>query len=286
MKTLFIFIVLFALVGFVLWLYFKYFKVPKMNALVMVTGGVKAGKSTFAIACGIQQHKQRVFRTKIVNWFRRLFHKEELPLPRFYSNIPVNYPYVELTEDLLFRRKRFVYGSVIYCGECSLVANSMNFNKLDDNERILLFNKLIGHELRGGLIIYDTQCIGDTHFGIRRSLSQQFFVHHTNKCLFLPFIIVYTRELVYTEDNGVQNNFNEDVEESLKRTVIWKSIWNKFDAYCYSILTDDLPVEERVIDEKKDDLRCDKILSFNKYKTLYNAVFTLQQENMKGDKNG
>ena len=102
MKTLFTFIVLFALLGFVLWLYFKFFKVPKMNALVMVTGGVKAGKSTFAIASAVQQHKHRVLRTKVVNWFRRLFHKDELPLPLLYSNIPLNYPYVELTEDLSF----------------------------------------------------------------------------------------------------------------------------------------------------------------------------------------
>lgn len=251
-----------------IWLYFKFFKVPKMNALVMITGGVKAGKSTFAVASCIQLHKRKVFITKIKNFFFKLFKKLEIELPLLYSNIPLNYPYVLITDDLLLRNKRFVYGSVVYLGEMSLVANSQNFQNMELNERLLLFHKLCGHELRGGTVIVDTQCIQDVHFSVKRSISQNFFVHHTYAVPLLPFVIVYVREFTYTEDSSVVNTIGEDTEESLKRVVIWKNIWKKFDSYCYSRFTDDLPVERTVIDEKKDDLRAFDILSFNKYTTI------------------
>lgn len=255
-----------------IWLYFKFFKVPKMNALVMVTGGVKAGKSTFAVASCIQQHKSRVRITKVKNWFRKLLKKPLLELPLLYSNIPLNYPYVPLTEDLILRKKRFVYGSVIYCGEASLVSNSMNFKDIEKNERILLFNKLIGHELRGGLLIYDTQCIGDLHYGIKRSISQQFHVHHTRKLFLLPFIMVYVREMLYVDgEQSVVNNIDNDIEDSLRCVLVWKSVWKKFDAYCYSSFTDNLTIDKKTIDKKVDDLRVKgSILSFNHYHTLYN----------------
>ena len=64
--------------------------------------------------------------------------------------------YVPLTDDLLLRKKRFVYGSVIYVQEASLVADSQLIRDMDINERLMLFNKLIGHETKGGVIIYDT----------------------------------------------------------------------------------------------------------------------------------
>lgn len=236
----------------------------------MVVGGVKAGKSTFAIASAIQQHKRRVRICRIKNWFRRLIKKQELELPLLYSNIPLNYPYVALTKDLIMRRQRFVYGSVIYCGEASLVSNSMNFKDIEKNERILLFNKLIGHELRGGTILYDTQSVQDLHYGIKRSISQVFFVHHTRKMFILPFIMVYLREMVYSEDGALVNTVDSDIEDSLKCVVIWKSVWKKFDAYCYSSFTDNLSVDKKVIDVKLDDLRVKGgILSFNTYSTLY-----------------
>ena len=80
-------------------------------------------------------------------------------MPLIYSNVPLAMPYVPLTDDLLLRKKRFVYGSVIYVQEASLVADSQLIRDMDVNERLMLFNKLIGHETKGGVIIYDTQCI-------------------------------------------------------------------------------------------------------------------------------
>lgn len=197
--------------------------------------------------------------------------------PLLYANVPIaGIKYVELTEDLILRKKRFNYRSTIYCQEASLVADSQMFRDMDINERLLLFNKLIGHETRGGEIIYDTQSIVDCHYAIKRSVSSYIWIHHNTKVPF--FVAVYVREMFYTEDGTAVNVFNEDVEKTLLRIIIPKSIWKKFDAYCYSKLTDDLERENKTKfipkvrmamprDTKRNlkrRLRTDKIISVRK----------------------
>ena len=117
------------------------------------------------------------------------------------------------------------------------------FRDMDVNERLLQFNKLIGHETRGGGIIYDTQSIGDCHYAIKRSISSFIWIHHNIKFPF--FVVLYVREMFYSEDGIATNVFNEDVEQTLLRIIIPKSIWKKFDAYCYSKMTDDLERENK-----------------------------------------
>lgn len=261
MKVLF-----FILVGlFFGWLLLKFlslFKVPKVGSLSLVNGGVKAGKSTFAVYLAISNLKRRRRAIKVRNWFRKVFHigkQEELPL--LYSNVPLSVPYVPLTDDLLLRKKRFVYGSVIYVCEASLVADSMCIKDLDVNDRLLLFNKLIGHETCGGMIIYDTQCINDLHYSIRRCLSEYFYVHHTVK--WIPFfLLVFVKENRFAEDGSVLTAENKDVEEGLKRVIVPKSVWKKFDCYCYSALTDNLPVVDKEVNTQ--DLKARDILTFKK----------------------
>ena len=89
--------------------------------------------------------------------------------------------YVKITEDLLLRKVRPRFGSVIFIDEASLVADSQLIKDMELNETLLLFNKLIGHETKGGCVIYDTQCISDVHFSIKRSLSEYFYIHHLTK---------------------------------------------------------------------------------------------------------
>lgn len=222
--------------------YCKVRKVPKLGSLCLVTGGVKSGKSTLSVYLAIRSWKRDHFRWKVLNFLRRVF--KFIPVseePLLYSNVPLaGVPYVELTEDLLLRRKRFNYRSTIYIQEASLVADSMMFRDQDINDRLLYFNKLIGHETRGGRIIYDTQSIQDCHFAIKRSLSSYLWIHHNLKVPF--FVLIYVRELFYSEDSGSVNTFEEDVEKTLLLTIVPKSVWKKFDAYCYSKLTDELPV--------------------------------------------
>ena len=77
------------------------------------------------------------------------------------------------------------------------------------------------------------------------------------------------RELIYSAENASTNVFNEDAEDSTKNIYISKRIWKKFDSYCYSIFTDNLPVEKSVIKLNKNDcLKTDEILQIRQFKYL------------------
>lgn len=239
------------------------FKIPKIGSLCLVSGGVKTGKSTLSVAIVRSEYKKRVRQTKIKNFFNKMFKKPLIELPLIYSNVPLGMPYVPLTDDLLQRKTRFVYNSVIYLQEASLVADSQLIRDMDLNERLLLFNKLIGHETKGGVLIYDTQTISDCHYSIKRCLSNYFYIHHLVK--WIPFfLIAYVQEYRYSDDNSVIGVNNVDTEDTLKKVIIPKSTWKYFDCYCYSVLTDNLPVEKDVILNNKNtkNLKAKKILSF------------------------
>lgn len=223
--------------------FFKGRKVPKCGSLCLITGGVKTGKSTLSVHLALRQYKRRMWQWRIRNAVRFIFrfmpYREK---PILYSNVPLaGVKYSPVTEDLLLRRVRFAYRSVVYIQEASLVESSMNFKNSTINERLLMLNKLIAHETRGGCLYYDTQSIQDCHYSIKRSLSNFLWIHH---CVtWIPFFcVVYLRELFYSEDNSTINTFDSDVEDTLKRVIIPKSVWKRYDCYCYSALTDHLPV--------------------------------------------
>lgn len=242
------------------------FKKPKISCMALVTGGVKAGKSTFSCALALSKYKSQVRKVRFANFFRRIFRKELFEKPLLYSNVPLNCEYVPLTDDLLLRKQRFVYRSVIYAQEASLIADSQLIKNLDINQRLLLFNKLIGHETKGGYLIYDTQCINDNHYSVKRCISEYFYIHDTIK--WIPFILLcHVRELRYSDDGQEINVYEGDVEESMRTVLVSKRIWKMFDAYCYSVLTDHLPVASDVVEGRElSDLKARKIVSFRKYK--------------------
>lgn len=264
------FIILLAVIGLGLFIFFKiakHFKVPKIACVSLTTGGVKCGKSTFSVYLAISTYKRIHRRWKFRKFFQNLFGKPIDEEPLLYSNIPLAVPYVPITLELLQRKVRPRYGSVAYVNEASLLCDQMLFKDEELNERLTLFNKLFGHETCGGYLVYDTQCIGDVHYAVKRSLSNYFYVHHLEKRI--PFFLVAkVREERYSDDKGtVTNNYSEDVEESLKTVLIPKSVWKKFDAYCFSVLTDSLPVSADV-HEHTMDLKAREIVSFRKYKTI------------------
>lgn len=260
-KFIYILIILIAL--FILYRILKKFKVPKIGSLCLVTGGVKTGKSTLSVAIACSEHKSRVRKTKFSNFFRKLLKKPLKELPLLYSNVPLACPYVQITEDLLMRRERFVYGSVIYIQEASLVADSQLIKDKDINEQLLLFNKLIGHETKGGVLIYDTQCVADNHYSIKRCLSEYFYIHHLTK--WLPFVLIaHVQETRYSDDGTIITTENEDIENKLKKVIISKKTWKYFDCYSYSCLTDNLPVKSDIVKNnlQTKDLKARKIISF------------------------
>lgn len=242
------------------------FKKPKISCMALITGGVKAGKSTFSCALALSKYKSQVRKVRFANFFRRIFRKELFEKPLLYSNVPLKCEYVPLTDDLLLRKQRFVYRSVIYAQEASLIADSQLIKDLDINQRLLLFNKLIGHETKGGYLIYDTQSINDNHYSIKRCISEYFYIHDTIK--WIPFVLLcHVRELRYSDDGQEINVYEGDVEESMRTVLVSKRIWKMFDAYCYSVLTDHLPVASDVVEGRELlDLKARKVVSFRKYK--------------------
>lgn len=253
------------LVCILMFFIFKYFKVLKIGSLSLVSGGVKTGKTTLAVYLATREYKKVLLRWKI----RKAFGcKEEKPL--LYSNIPLKQDFVLLDKDYLLRNKRFNYKSVILISEASLFADSQLIKNQDINEQLLLFNKLIGHETKGGKLIYDTQQIQDCHYSIKRSLSSYFYIHHINK--WIPFfILAYVKEYRYSEDNSVIGTETEDIEDTLKKVFIPKSVWRKFDCYCYSILTDDLVSSPDITNGRvlhRSELKAETIPSFRDFKDL------------------
>lgn len=256
------------LIIILLFIILKYFKTLKIGSLSLVSGGVKTGKTTLAVYLALREYKKAILRWKIRCFFRKLMRKDPEEKPLLYSNIPVKMDYVLIDKDYLLRNKRFNYKSVILISEASLFADSQLIKNQDINEQLLLFNKLIGHETKGGKLIYDTQQIQDCHYSIKRSLSSYFYIHHIFK--YFPFFIVaYVKEYRYSEDNSVIGTETEDIEDTLKRILIPKSVWKKFDCYCYSILTDDLTSNPDITKgQKLKSFKAETIPSFREFKDL------------------
>lgn len=269
-------LVIILLLGVVFFLVSKILKIPKFGNMVLITGGIKTGKSTMSVWLAVRQYKRQLRRWWIFNnvfyklfhnfWFAKNWKKREKPL--FYSNIPIAVDgFTPLTRALIERKTRFRYGSVIYVCESSLVADSQSFQNQLLNEEMLLLNKLVAHETKGGYLFYDTQAIGDNHYAVKRCLSSYFYIHHSRKIPF--FVLSWVRELKYNDDNSTVNNFSEDIENTLQLVIIPKRVWRLFDCYCYSALTDGLPVEDREqIVLKSDSKKAKKLVSFRRYVTI------------------
>lgn len=266
----FSFIILLAIIALGLFVTYKImskFKVPKIGCIALVTGGVKTGKSTFAVNLAIKTYNRVHRGWKIRAFIQRLLHVPVDEEPLLYSNIPLAVPYVELTKDIIMRRVRPRFKSVLYFNEASLLASKDTFRDLEQDERIMLFNKLFGHETHGGYCIYDTQAIVDLNCNIRRCLSEYYYIHHLEK--HIPFVLcAKVREERYSEDGTVVNSYNDDLEDSLKKVLISKRVWKKFDAYCFSSFTDDLPVESKVVCADKNDMKVKSIVSFRRFLTI------------------
>lgn len=253
------------------------FKVPKIGSVALFTGGVKAGKSTCAFYFAMKQYKRALRSWRFRNFFLRAFGKELEEKPLFYSNVPVGIPYVPVTRDMLLRKVRFREYSVVYFNEASLLADSTLFKDDELNERLNLFYKLFGHET-GGYLVLDTHCVADNHFAVKRCTSQYFYVHHLVK--WIPFfLIAYVREDRYSDDGTMVGVNDKDVEDSLKKVIIPRSIWKKIDSRCFSSLTDDLPCAADVVDvEKGDSLKVKKLVSFREYKSIPSKFKEIKKE--------
>ena len=162
-------IVFFGLIGLatLLLLYFFIFKVKHLKTpdVFCVDGGVKTGKSLVTVMLAIKQYRKNVLKYYIRNFFRKkgneirkVLRKKQRPLierPMLYSNMPLNrVKYNDFTLDILLRKVRIPYKSVVLIDEASLLADSMTGalttkekkERFDFvNEQLTLFLKLYGH---------------------------------------------------------------------------------------------------------------------------------------------
>ena len=264
MKSI-IFLLVIGVVAFIVWRLVRRFKSPKCAALTFVNGGVKTGKTAFALHLAYSNYKGSHRAWKIQCFFCKLFKKDLPEEPLFYSNIPVAFPYVPLTKKHLLRQVRFNYGSTVFVSEFSLLADKNLFKFLSPEElkSVSLFFKLFGHETKGGKFFSDSQALGDICIEFRRNIAQYFYVHHLEK--HVPFLLFFkVREERYSEDNSVLSMYDEDTEDTLKTVMTTKRLWKLYDQYCYSVLTDNLPVDNSVVDGATlPDLKARYIVSFH-----------------------
>lgn len=220
-----------------------------LDSVVMVNGGVGSGKTSTAVYLAIKSYKKELRAWK----FRRfMFYKLKMKFrifktydeePMLYSNIPLaRVKYVPFTTDLILREKRFNYKSVVLISESSLIANSMSYKDNLVNDRLTLFIKLCRHELKGTYknvpnVIVETQSLDDNHYSFDRCITQSLFL---TKKINIPFFrFVKARELSIMPHSI--NTLDDDLErsESFRWLIIPKSVFKKYDSYCYSVLTDD-----------------------------------------------
>lgn len=246
-KTL-LWIIIILILAIVLYVvYRKNFKILKVPAVCEITGGVKTGKSLLSVKLS-----QKDFRKRHRIWyFKTHFLGKTIEEPLYYTNttssfksIKAKRPHkldrciVNIQKSHIIRETRFNYGSVIYINEASLLADNQDYKNDIRNVEYSLFNKLIGHETKGGALYYDTQSPMDCHYSIKRVASTYFFIFKSLN-LFL-FRVLYVREMVNTE-NGV-NNFNDDVDLTQRKVLVWRWWYKHYDRYEFSYLTDDLPL--------------------------------------------
>lgn len=192
--------------------------------------------------------------------------KELLP-PMLYSNIPLAcVRYNPFTIDMLNSEVRLPNKSVCLLDEISLVADSQLYKDDNINNKLMRFYKLYGHATHGGKCIIDSQSVLDNHYSIKRCMGSYLYIYERIK---FPFItIMKVRQLVYANDGSVQNNFNEDIELSMRKIIIFNTTYDKYDCYAYSVFTDYLPVKAMYCTEikgKKDDLKCYNIITLNEF---------------------
>lgn len=261
-----VFAILIFVVLFFIRRFLRRFKVCSISSVALVDGGVKTFKTGFTIYLGVKEYKRALRHVKFMNFWRNIFNKPLEELPLLYSNIPLTIPHVRVTKDILLGKQRVRRKSVLILDDASLVADSMLFKDKDLNDRLLYFNKLWGHMSQGGHLIYNTQSLSDMHYSVKRCISEYFYIHHTN-WNWPFFIIAYVLECRYSEDGSVTFAQNGDISDNLKKVLIPKRYAKYYDKYCYSILTDSLPVADKV-EKNVSSLKCDNIVTFRESSVL------------------
>lgn len=219
------------------------------DTILLITGGVGMGKTSTGLNECLKSFRKKRFRYYFKTKFLR---KKNVEKPFIYCNMPLyGVEYKSFTLEHLLREKRFEYDSVIFLNEISLIADSMlAYNIGKDkareyvNKQLQLFCKLIRHETlgKGITLILDTQNPNDMAMGGDRCLSS--CTQITKSIKWLPFFRLIQCRVMTINVQNVQNNVNES--EDVSNVDFWrlvpKSIFRKYNSYCYEFLSSDLPI--------------------------------------------
>lgn len=239
------------------WVYRKNFKRLTLSAVNLTTGAPKTGKTLLNVWKAPADFKSRHRKW----WFKTyILRKKGIEEPLFYINQAFSFgnlnkvlagkrkPHrldrciVKLSTEHLERKYRFNYKSVIYATESSLMSDNQDVNNQYRNAELSLFNKLIGHETRGGVLYYDTQNSKDNHYAIKRVANVRWFIQKTKN--FYLFRILWVREMI-NEDEG-ENVTTDDIDKTTRKILIPFWIYRHYDCYYFSYLTDNLEVKNEV----------------------------------------
>lgn len=231
------------IIAILLFLYFfvykKYVSLP-LNHLSLVNGGLGSGKTTFAVAKAISQHKKA-----IRSWWicKTLFFWSKNKVfdtpPRLYSSQPLNYPYVPLTSDILLGKKVPVPKSIVLWTEASLGADSMSYNS-SQQKAFVQFIKLYRHISLGGYMFIDTQAIKDLNYAIKRSCNSYIWIEKFRK---LPFLLWYKVRVMLYQDETTLNINSSNPSDDTRNVLILKHVWKKFYTYNYHGLYKNVPID-------------------------------------------
>lgn len=288
------FIIILIIIFVILFIIFKRSKKFNFDSTVMINGCIGSGKSLLSvkIVCNSINKAHAIWWRRRYIWskiFRKMKYEEE---PLLYSNIPIKSRfYVPLDNDILLRKKRMHYHSVLFIDESSLLATSLDYKDKDLSEELSLFLKLVRHSVRGSYrnllgtypnVIINTQSKNDNHFAFDRTINQ---VLYLTKSISIPFFkVIWCRDLLLID--SVVNDFDDDVKESISSRwfLIPKKYFKKYDSFAYEFLTrDKVKVEqlEHLKNINVKDIEKFYIPSFHNWKEINNSNISLDQIKIK-----
>ena len=250
----------------------------------MVTGAPKTGKTFVSVALAVTTYRKNLRAYKIKKFinsavytitFKKLLIWKNLEEPMLYSNMPLaNVRYNKFTLDILLRKKRVPYKSVILLDEVSLIADSMLFKDADINEQLTEFMKLIGHEVHSGTptLICNTQELADCHYSFRRCCGSYMYLY--SKTSILGFSILNGVELVSSDSNqtGVNSVIVGDIQKNCYKMLFSNKWYKYYDCYYLSDLTDslnkDVNYDARMLNKRVDSLKIQDLVTLQKWNNL------------------
>lgn len=253
----------------------------KYDTVIGFTGGLGTGKSFMSVLTAVREYKKNRFKTKFYNFFHR--KKNKLPMPLFYSSIPVRYKLhlfgrwhyaIKLLSEHLTLQRNIVKGSVVFLDEIDVFCNQFGlanpniieiaskkeiqaqkalgpYVKTPDtglvDEEIRLFRHLFSSAACEAKFIVNSQATANIATIIRRRMNTV-FVLSTFRRWGIPFILpnlIYTVRCRNITITDEITNTSGGLQEDDTRLIIGFMPRKKlYDTHCYRNRSSTIPFGE------------------------------------------